>query len=118
MKIRFILYFLCLCVFVYGQTTQDKTFAEFAHRQDSLMVKAYEKRDTTGYKKLLKEFSAKYNKLTPKDQKANAGYLNGAYYNLCCAYSLLNKKGMALVILKNLYRRGFMIMHTCKKTVI
>jgi hypothetical protein len=107
MKIRLILGFLGLCVIGHGQISENKTFTVFADKQDSLMRKAYEKRDTSGYKKLLKEFSVKYNKLSAEDKKANRGYLNGAYYNLCCAYSLLNKKGMALVYFKKSIQAGF-----------
>lgn len=90
----------------YGQA-QNKTFDGFAHRQDSLMVKAYEKRDTTAYKKLLKEFLTKYNKLQADDKKANADYLKDAYYNFCCTYSVLDKKAMALLYLQKSIQAGF-----------
>lgn len=107
MKIRFTLYFLALCVIAYGQATQNKAFIQFADREDSLMHNAYEKRDTTEYKKLLKEFLGKYNKLQADDKKANAGYLKDAYYNFCCTYSVLNKKTMALLYLQKSIQAGF-----------
>jgi hypothetical protein len=82
-------------------------FEKFAHKQDSLFMKAYDKRDTSGYKKLLKEFLTKYDVLPAEDKKTNIGYLNGAYYNFCCTCSILNKKTMALEYLKKSLQAGY-----------
>ncbi|HXB12479.1 MAG TPA: transglutaminase domain-containing protein [Bacteroidia bacterium] len=101
----------CLFIFCsllsYGQKKDDNQFEKFAHKQDSLFVKAYDKKDTNGYKKLLKEFLAKYNALSADDKKTNIGYLNGAYYNFCCTYSILNKKSMALEYFKKSIQAGY-----------
>ncbi|MBK7212393.1 MAG: transglutaminase domain-containing protein [Bacteroidales bacterium] len=92
--------------FAYSQFDPDK-FREFANRQDSLFVKAYESRDIAKYHTLLDEFKIEYNKLSADDQKRSAGFLNGAYYNLCCTYALTGNKDLALKYLKLATEAGY-----------
>jgi hypothetical protein len=108
MKIKF--YFLTLLLLgvsvVKAQTTAEK-FEKFARKQDSLFIAAYEQRNIKAYNKLLNEFLANYKKLSPTEQKNYSGYLNGAYYNLCCTYSLLNDKAMAVQYLTKAVDAGY-----------
>jgi hypothetical protein len=108
MKIRrlFLFIFLITVTVVQGQVTNDK-FEKFAIKQDSLFVLAYEQKDIKTYNKLLTEFLSKYDKLSAADKKNFSGYLNGAYYNLCCTYSLLDNKQMALTYLKKSIDAGY-----------
>lgn len=71
-----------------GQAGQN-SFGLFAEKQDSLFLRAYESRDVHQYEQLMLEFLSRYDSLQPEDQKSYTGYLNGAYYNLACTYSLL-----------------------------
>lgn len=89
-----------------GQTAADK-FEKFAIKQDSLFVSAYERKDIKTYNKLLTEFLSQYNKLSDTDRKTFSGYLNGAYYNLCCTFSLLDNKPMALTYFKKSIEAGY-----------
>ncbi|MDD5361653.1 MAG: transglutaminase-like domain-containing protein [Ignavibacteria bacterium] len=91
---------------VYGQIT-TAGFQEFAAKQDSLFVVAYKQKDVNTYNKLLTEFLSEYDKLSADDKKNFSFYLNGAYYNLCCAYSLLDNKEMALTYLKKSIDAGY-----------
>ena len=109
MKLRLIS--LCIIFFcasnLKAQTKADKEFARFAHTQDSLWMKAYKNRDSKTYEMLLSGFTARYNKLPADQQKIFSGYYSGAYYNLCCTYSLLNKKQPALDYLEKSIKAGF-----------
>jgi hypothetical protein len=108
MKIKhfILLVFFLTSAVVYGQIT-TAGFEEFAIKQDSLFVLAYKQKDVKTYDKLLTEFLSKFNELTADDKKNFSGYLTGAYYNLCCAYSLLNNKEMALTYLKKSIDAGY-----------
>lgn len=92
--------------YTYSQADPDK-FREFANRQDSLFVKAYESRDIVKFHSLLDEFNTEYAKLSGDDQKRCAGFLNGAYYNLCCTYALTGNKAQALKYLKLSTEAGY-----------
>ena len=109
MKLRQLLtcFFLIVVAKAHGQVSTN-AFETFAVKQDSLFVQAYEQKDTVSYHKLLAEFLVEYNKLTVNEQKNYSNYLNGAYYNLCCTYSLLNKKQVALTYLNKAIDAGFM----------
>lgn len=76
-------------------------------RQDSLFIKAYEKRDTTTYQKLLGEFLQTYNNLSAADQKQYTGSYVNAFYNLCCTYALTNNQTQALKCLKKSIDAGY-----------
>lgn len=102
-----LLLLFCLTGSIVGQPQADK-FKKFASRQDSLFISAYEHRDVETYNKLLKEFLANYNKLSQDEKKRFSGYLNGAYYNLCCTYSLLGNKSLALDYFKKSIDAGYL----------
>ena len=107
MKRFFFFLFIFIATISYGQVTTDKNFEKFAARQDSLFVNAYEQRDIKTYNKLLTGFLSKYNKLSVPDKKIFSNYLNGAYYNLCCTYSLTGDKAMAITYLKKSIETGY-----------
>lgn len=108
MRIKYFIWvaFLFCWTVVHGQITANK-FEKFAIKQDSLFVRAYEQRNIKTYDKLLTEFLSEYNKLSAEDRKNFSGYLNGAYYNFSCTYSLLNNKPMALNYLKKSIEAGY-----------
>lgn len=91
----------------YGQVTTDQ-FETFAIRQDSLFIAAYEQRDTQTYHQLLTAFLAKYDELSTERKKKYAPYLDGAYYNFACTYSLLNDKQNAITYLKKSIDAGYL----------
>lgn len=94
--LRLLLVFFVLMTYdVFGQAGQN-AFGLFAEKQDSLFFRAYESRDVHQYEQLMLEFLSRYDSLQPEDQKNFTGYLNGAYYNLACTYSLLGdvRKGV------------------------
>ena len=99
---------LLICsMYAIGQTASIDKFFKFAQRQDSQFVKAYESKDVTLYDKLLTEFLDKYNKLDPDDRKRAKMFLNGAYYNFACTYSLLNNRAKALEYLEKSVDEGY-----------
>ncbi|OFY89497.1 MAG: hypothetical protein A3K10_11315 [Bacteroidetes bacterium RIFCSPLOWO2_12_FULL_31_6] len=105
---QLLLYILLLTVTVtHGQVASNK-FEKFAIKQDSLFILAYEQKEVKTYSKLLTEFLSQYDKLSADDKKIYSGYLNGAYYNLCCTYSLLNNKPMALTYLRKSIEAGYL----------
>lgn len=91
----------------YGQNINSKQFESYATKQDSLFINAYNKRDINTYQGLLKDFLSKYNSLSDAEKKTYSGNLSNAYYNLCCTYSLLDKKEMALTYLKKTIASGY-----------
>jgi hypothetical protein len=104
-NILFIIALLALLSCKQGPSSQK--FEQFASSQDSLFVRAYEKRDIGTYQSLLKEYLAKYNALSVSDQKKFAGSLSNAYYNLCCTYALTGDKANALSSLKKAINAGY-----------
>lgn len=104
-KFFLLTFFLVLSV-VRGQTAADE-FEKFAVNQSRLFVSAYEQRDIKTYNKLLTEFLSQYNNLSAADKKNYSVFLNNAYYNLCCTYSLLNNKPMAISYFKKAVEAGF-----------
>ncbi|MEI6766973.1 MAG: transglutaminase-like domain-containing protein [Bacteroidota bacterium] len=108
MDIRRLFFFLIsfTMTVAYGQVTAEK-FEKFAIIQDSLFVSAYEHKDIKTYNKLLTEFLSQYNRLPDTTKKEFSEYLNGAYYNLCCTYSLLNNKEMAIIYFKKSIDAGY-----------
>jgi len=109
MKFKLIcLSILLVCTYnLNAQTNNEKEFAGFARKQDSLFNKAYENRDPKTYETLLTEFTTNYNKLTADQKKNFSGYYMSAYYNLCCTYSLMNKKQPALDYLEKSIKAGY-----------
>lgn len=90
----------------HGQVATSK-FEQFANTQDSLFMLAYEQKDVKTYQTLLTAFLSQYDKLSAGDKKNFSSYLNGAYYNLSCTYSLLDNKPMALTYLKKSIAAGY-----------
>jgi hypothetical protein len=91
----------------YGQNFNSNQFEKYAAKQDSLFINAYNKRDIKTYQDLLTDFLSKYNSLSGADKKAYSVRLSDAYYNLCCTYSLLDKKDMALTYLRKTIASGY-----------
>lgn len=91
----------------YGQVTTDQKFEKFATHQDSLFANAYDQRDIKTYNKLLNEFLSEYKNLSDSSKKIFSNSLNGAYYNLCCTYALLDNKVMAITYLKKAIEAGY-----------
>ena len=61
---------LFFCAFIAkAQTANEKQFAGFVHRQDSLFNLAYQKRDAKAYEKLLAVSLKEYNKLSDSEKK-------------------------------------------------
>ncbi|MFT3827870.1 MAG: transglutaminase domain-containing protein [Chitinophagaceae bacterium] len=92
---------------VNAQVTPDSGFAAFSKQHYPLLVEAYKKKDVAQYNVLLKEFLNKYGSLDKDQQKLFAPYLMGAYYNLSCAYSLLNNKPSAITYLDKAIKAGY-----------
>jgi hypothetical protein len=82
-------------------------FQKYARQCDSIFHKLYEKRDVNTYNSLLNEFLAKYKSLPPNDQKAFANSQINGYYNLSCAYSLIDNKPLALEYLEKAIKAGY-----------
>ena len=91
----------------YSQIKTDSVFAKFAEKQNNLMYKAYENRDTAQYKSLLNEFLKNYDLLNDSNKKEFKDMLVNAYYNLACAYSLINKKEPAIDYLEKAVTTGY-----------
>lgn len=109
MKLKLIFFIFSISIFtsLCGQVTNDSNFEKFAIRQDSLFILAYEQKDIKTYNYLLTDFLSRYKKLSASDKKTYSNYLSSAYYNLCCTYSLLNNKPMALEYLRKSIDAGF-----------
>ena len=109
MKYNFCAMFILVLIALVScqQGPSNQKFEQFASVQDSLFVRAYEKRDIATYQSLLNEYLTKYNALSASDQKKFAGSLSNAYYNLCCTYSLVGDKANALTSLKKSIDAGY-----------
>jgi hypothetical protein len=90
-----------------AQTAGNNPFEVFAEKQSPLFEKAYQQKDPATYKQLLDDFMKKYELLDSTEQKNYSGYLQNALYNLCCTYSLLNNKTLALQYLKKAIAAGY-----------
>ena len=97
---------LCTCV-SYAQTSANADFTKYAAKQDSLMIKAYERKDTASYGVLLKDFLSRYEALDEKNKKEFQPVLAGAYYNFACTYSLVQDKENALDYFDKSVQAGF-----------
>ncbi|KAI9451718.1 hypothetical protein F5148DRAFT_1289976 [Russula earlei] len=90
-----------------AQNTPGNDFSSYANEQSSLMVKAYEQKNTSSFHQLLAGFASKYNQLSAADQKHYRSYLANDYYNLSCTYALLGNKPKALEYLDSSIRNGY-----------
>lgn len=106
MKKNFLLSLLFLSAIVSAQKQADD-FRKFARTQDSLSMKAYERRDDKTYDKLTKDFVARYNKLPDSVKVDYRSQLINLYYNFCCIYSLQNNKPMALDYFEKCVKMGY-----------
>jgi hypothetical protein len=95
---------LLVCQNLYAQTGN---FESFANRQDSLIVSAYNLRDTSTCTRLVKEYESKYQKLDKDGQKNYSFNLANAYYNYCCTLALTGNKIKAITCLKKSIDKGF-----------
>ena len=98
---------LLLALVACQQTTTNKNTTAFFMRQDSLFIKAYEKRDTATYQKLLDEFLQTYNNQSSNVRKQYTGSYVNAYYNLCCTYALTENKALAMKYLGKSIEAGY-----------
>ena len=105
MRTKFL--FSMAILFSLNAIAQQNQFAVFAAKQDSLFIKAYEQKNIAQYQQLLKEFATKYNKLNVEERQQFIGYIQNAYYNLCCTYALLNNKIQALQYLQKSVDAGY-----------
>jgi len=90
-----------------AQSPVTQQLPTFIRQMDSLMMKAYEKRDIPRYHQLLDTFLATYNQLPDADRKTYNRSYNNAFYNLCCTYALLNNKTAALDYLERSIKAGY-----------
>jgi len=91
----------------------DPDFQQFANRQDSLEVKAYEKRDVPRFKELFGALQKRYYRLAPNQRPTFSGYVSGGWYNLACTYALTGQQAKALDCLDSAIKTGwFNYQHT------
>ncbi|MEI7595708.1 MAG: transglutaminase domain-containing protein [Bacteroidota bacterium] len=81
---------------VNSQTKNEIEFNKYASQQDSLMMDAYNKRDTSGYRKILESFIINFSKFDKSNQESFDSYLLNAYYNFACTYSITGNNQKAL----------------------
>src|ERR1043165_480074 len=83
-----------------GTTTvhaqQSEPFSLFAGKADSMMVAAYEAKDTANYRRHLIDFIDRYGQLEAADKEGYKSMLDNAYYNFSCTYALVGDKPHAL----------------------
>ncbi|WP_276134302.1 transglutaminase-like domain-containing protein [Polluticoccus soli] len=89
-----------------GAFAQDAAFEKYSQVQDSLFTIAYNNRDVSTYERLLQGYEKRYRKLDAKTKKEFESYNANVYYNLSCAYSLLNNKDAALANLQKSIHAG------------
>lgn len=91
-----------------GARAQDpEAFERYARHQDSLMIQAYEARDTLRYCRYFNDFRTRYFQ-TDKDSRRNyqSYYFNG-WYNLSCTYALVKDKAKAIAAFDSAVQNGF-----------
>lgn len=90
-----------------GQTDSAKAFGAFAAKFGSLFQNAYTRRDTGAAGTLVRELLNQYGTLDSTGRKTYSANIAGAYYNLCCTYSLVGDKQRALVYLEKSIIAGY-----------
>lgn len=98
---------LLFSVILVNAQKENKEFEAFLQKSDSLHINAYKKRDTVAYKKIMNEFLVKYDRLDSADKKMFKYGLYDTYYDLCCLYSLIGNKKMALDYYKKSFDASF-----------
>jgi hypothetical protein len=82
-------------------------FLELLESKVSIFDDAYTRRDAESYQKPLAEVLVQYKALSDKDQRISSSAVANIYYNLCCIYSLVNQKDLALSTLKMSIDHGY-----------
>ncbi len=100
MKIKIGVLCLLICSGSALKSQVHSDFDKYASMQDSIMIKAYEKRDAVAFNATLNSFLAKYNALDNNSRKMYQAHLLNDYYNFACLYALLGDKAKALKYLE------------------
>ncbi|GEM_PF-291855 len=108
MKIKQTLLFLFSFILTVTQAQiTEGDFLKSARHRESLLLHAYNQKDTAIYKKLAEESGLQYGKLSAEVRKKYSYYLPNIYYSLCCVYSLTGNKAQALRSLKKSIDAGY-----------
>ena len=109
MKLKYIFFGLFFTVAnpLFAQNNVQPAFTGYAEKQSELMQKAYEKHDAEADRDLVEGFVSKYNNLNKDDKAYFSGNVVGAYYNLSCAYAVLNNKVRAIQYLDSAIAKGY-----------
>jgi hypothetical protein len=109
MKIGIILSLLLLFLkpIVQGQMDTSSQFEQYANHQTALIFNACEKVDTAAYQQYLGEFINQYKFLSAPDQAQFAGYLQNAYYNGSCCFSIAHSNSKAIALLQKAVAAGY-----------
>ncbi len=92
---------------VQGQLDTSFHFEQFAKHQNALIFNACEKEDTLAYQQYLRDFLNQYKLLSAPDQTQFAGYLQNAYYNGSCCFSIAHSKLKAIALLQKAVAAGY-----------
>jgi hypothetical protein len=84
-----------------------KNFETFMHRQDSLVMVAYEKRDVPGCHKLIEEAETEFHALKQNERDKYLWLMASIYYNYACLLSLEKKNHDALNFLEMAVKYGY-----------
>ena len=91
----------------FDTNAQPAQFDTFAKKQDALFIKAYEQRNILECQKLIDELMIQYRALDKTRQKKYISYVQNAFYNLSCTYSLLKEVPRALEYLNKAVKAGY-----------
>lgn len=86
----------------------NSKFEKYAQLQDSLIIKAYYKRDVKAAEKALKDFTDNYEELSAIDKARYQYFYYSSIYNICCIYSLLNNKDKAAEYMAKAIKAGYL----------
>ena len=91
----------------FDTNAQPGQFETFATKQDALFIKAYEQRNILECQNLIDELMIQYQALDKTLQKKYSSYVQNAFYNLSCTYSLLKEVPRALEYLNKAVEAGY-----------
>ncbi len=100
MTVRFLFLFVLIFCNAFLKSQVVPVFEKYAIKQDSLMMKAYDKRDTIEFKKLLDDLLLNYKALDNEMQKKYEMVITGANYDFACTFSIMGNKLKALEYLE------------------
>lgn len=103
----FALIVLATGLFGFSGKPGRKNFETFMHRQDSLVMVAYEKRDVPGCHKLIEEAETEFHALKQSERDNYVWMMAAVYYNYACLLSLENKKEDAVNFLEMAVKYGY-----------